>query len=125
MSVSAYVHTVAWLKTLKIVFYGAHESNCVSASVCSQTCVSALVCVRVRLQGHLGPWFPAQDEWALLYHCLGQQRSRLRLPMFRGGKEVVGGGHVGVVFSTPSRGQGSSPSASILLLRLTGLWIQD
>ena len=46
-----------------------------------------------------------------------------------GEKEVeMGGGlvgHVGVVFSTPGRGQGSSASASILLLCLTALWIQD
>ncbi|GLD69295.1 ephrin type-A receptor 4 isoform X1 [Lates japonicus] len=56
-----------------------------------------------------------------------KQRSRLRLVMFGGKKEVEWGllGHVGVVFSTSGRGQGSSPSASILLLRLTGSWIQD
>lgn len=42
-----------------------------------------------------------------------------------GGKVVEGGpmGHVGIVFSTPVKGRGSPPSASILLLRLTGSWI--
>ncbi len=45
--------------------------------------------VRAGLQGHLGPWFPAQDEWALFHHCLGQEWSRLRLA------GVVGGGRGG------------------------------
>lgn len=92
--------------------------------MCVCVCLS---CVRAGLQGHPGPWFPAQDEWAPLHHCLGQQRSRLRLVMFEGEKDLEGEltGDVGLVFSTPGRGQGSSPSASILLQCMTGLGIQD
>lgn len=64
---------------------------CASVCVCMPVCL-CLSCVRAGLQGHLGPWFPAQDEWALLHHCLGQQRSRLRLAMFRGKKKCGVGG---------------------------------
>lgn len=47
--------------------------------------------------------------------------------MFEGEKDLEGEltGDVGLVFSTPGRGQRSSPSASILLQCMTGLGIQD
>lgn len=101
------------------------DSTVHEAQLCECVCVHMPVCgcVRVGLQGHLGPWFPAQDEWALLHHCLGQQQSRPRLVMFGVGGRLTG--HVGAVYSTPGRGQGSPPSASILPLSLTGSWIQD
>lgn len=84
-----------WLKVCLFngTFSAVHTSSivCLQVWVCLHTCVClCLSCVRAGLQGHLRPWFPAQDEWALLYHCLGQQWSRLRLAMF-GGAGVQGG----------------------------------
>lgn len=84
-----------WSKVLLFngTFSAVHTSSivCLQVWVCLHTCVClCLSCVRAGLQGHLRPWFPAQDEWALLYHCLGQQWSRLRLAIFGGGRGYRG-----------------------------------
>lgn len=63
-----------------------HISPIVCVRVFASLVCLCLSCVHAGLQGHLGPWFPAHDEWALLHHCLGQQWSRLWLAVFGGKK---------------------------------------
>lgn len=90
-------------------------------------CVCAYLVFVRGYEGTLAPGSQLGDEWLLLHHCLGQQWSQHSSAMSEGKDFARGGGeatgHVGVVLSTPGRGQGSSPSASIFLLRLSGLWI--
>lgn len=71
-------------------------------------------CVFVSVWGWRGqcvPWFPAQDEWVLLHHCLGRRQSRLRMGMFqekKGDRGGAAGGHR-TCFLHPWQGSGVIP----------------